>query len=175
MTESTNPASPDASPDGGDRAADADVAEIRVHVSVVLQREGRLLLVQEGKPSSRGRWNLPGGHLEPRERFLDGACREAREETGLVVDIVSLLGLYSGMLSRRIHSVRVVLHARQVDPAAEPVAGDQILDVRWASVREIVDAADAELLAPAMLRAITRDVSTGRNFPLDVLGGYFDG
>ena len=53
--------------------------DIRVHVSVVLRREGRWLLVREGKEGSRDRWNLPGGHLEPGETFTEGIRREAKE------------------------------------------------------------------------------------------------
>lgn len=52
--------------------------------SVVVQ-SGHVLLIQRGENPGRGLWALPGGHLEVNERFLDGAIRELREETGLKI------------------------------------------------------------------------------------------
>jgi len=39
-------------------------------------------------------WNLPGGGLKPGEFILDGVKREVKEETGLEVDILKLIGVY---------------------------------------------------------------------------------
>lgn len=40
-------------------------------------------------------WNLPGGRLERNESPWDGVVREVREETGLNVRVVKLIGVYS--------------------------------------------------------------------------------
>lgn len=40
-------------------------------------------------------WNLPGGALESGEAPWDGVKREVKEETGLVVEVVKLAGVYS--------------------------------------------------------------------------------
>jgi len=40
-------------------------------------------------------WNLPGGGLEIGETVEEGVCREVREETGLVVEVDHLVGVYS--------------------------------------------------------------------------------
>ncbi|MFA5023062.1 MAG: NUDIX domain-containing protein [Candidatus Paceibacterota bacterium] len=40
-------------------------------------------------------WNLPGGGLEKGETPWQGAIREVKEETGLDVEIVKLIGIYS--------------------------------------------------------------------------------
>jgi len=40
-------------------------------------------------------WNLPGGRLKDRESPWDGVKREIEEETGLKVEIIKLLGIYS--------------------------------------------------------------------------------
>lgn len=40
-------------------------------------------------------WNLPGGKLEKGESPWSGVIREVKEETGLDVEIIKLIGVYS--------------------------------------------------------------------------------
>ncbi|BBA65364.1 bifunctional nicotinamide mononucleotide adenylyltransferase/ADP-ribose pyrophosphatase [Xanthomonas phage XacN1] len=51
----------------------------------VVFQSGHVLLVQRGHSPGKGLWAVPGGHLNNNERFLEGAIRELREETGLKV------------------------------------------------------------------------------------------
>ena len=54
---------------------------------------GRLLLVQQRDDDI---WSTPGGFIEPDERPADAARREAWEETGLVVRVDGVAGVYGG-------------------------------------------------------------------------------
>ncbi len=54
--------------------------------------QGRVLLI---KRSDNGRWALPGGQMEVGESLPEAAAREAKEETGLTVEIVGILGTYT--------------------------------------------------------------------------------
>lgn len=66
---------------------------IRPSVSaVIFDDRGRLLLQQR---SDGGQWGLPGGSVEVGESVADAVCREVREETGLVVSVRRLVGVYS--------------------------------------------------------------------------------
>ncbi len=56
--------------------------------------EGKILLVQRGVEPHKGCWDIPGGFLESREHPEEGARREVREETGLEVEILELLGIF---------------------------------------------------------------------------------
>lgn len=53
---------------------------------------GRVLLQRR---SDNGYWNLPGGGLELGESVAQACVREVREETGLEVEVVRLIGVYS--------------------------------------------------------------------------------
>jgi 8-oxo-dGTP pyrophosphatase MutT (NUDIX family) len=54
----------------------------------------RVLLV---KRRDNGRWEPPGGVLELGETIMQGLTREILEETGLVVTVDSLTGVYKNM------------------------------------------------------------------------------
>ena len=65
---------------------------IRPAVSAfILRREGVLLQKRE----DNGLWGLPGGGVEPGESVTEAIVREVREETGLEVEPVRLIGVYS--------------------------------------------------------------------------------
>src|SRR5438874_11508176 len=66
---------------------------VRPSVSaVIFDRRRRLLLQQR---SDGGQWGLPGGSVEIGESLAEAARREVLEETGLVVVVRRLIGVYS--------------------------------------------------------------------------------
>ena len=73
-----------------------------------------LLLLRAVDPGS-GAWDLPAGYLDPGESFEAAAAREAREESGLDIELLSLAGAYH---SPAANAVTVVYRARPRDPTA---------------------------------------------------------
>jgi len=64
-----------------------------VGVGAIVVDEGRVLLVRRGSEPLKGHWTLPGGVLEVGETLVEGVVREAREETGLLVEPIELVEL----------------------------------------------------------------------------------
>ena len=60
----------------------------------LVERDGRVLLVRRGIEPYKGWWDIPGGFLAPGEHPAEGAAREVREETGLIVEPTELLGIW---------------------------------------------------------------------------------
>ncbi|OEJ35127.1 NUDIX domain-containing protein [Streptomyces subrutilus] len=64
---------------------------VPVDVHLVLRREGEagpevLLSRRAGPVYASGLWHLPSGHLDPGEDMVEAVIREAREETGVLID-----------------------------------------------------------------------------------------
>lgn len=69
-------------------------AQLRLGTSaIILDETGDNILLT--RRTDNGRWCLPGGGMDPGESLEECCRREVREETGLVVRVVRLLGIYS--------------------------------------------------------------------------------
>jgi 8-oxo-dGTP diphosphatase len=98
-------------------------------VDVLIEIDGRpgTLVFIERKHEPHG-WALPGGFVDEGEWIADAAVREAKEETGLDVELVELFHVYS--IPRgdpRVHTVSTVFIVRAM---GEPVGADDATDAR---------------------------------------------
>jgi 8-oxo-dGTP diphosphatase len=57
--------------------------------------DGSIVLIRRKKEPFEGLWAIPGGKLEGPETVEETAIRETKEETGLDVELVRLIGVYS--------------------------------------------------------------------------------
>lgn len=137
-----------------------------IHSSIVAVTDGTMLLVQEGKETVRGLWNLPGGHVEPGEDIAEAAKREAHEETGLEFSAEHLLGIYTGI--GRDHYLHFVFTGSVRSGLLQPCP-PEILDCRWWSFDDIRTAEDTNLLNPHKLRLIFNHYTQGRYYPREIL------
>jgi len=111
-----------------------------IGVGAVILDQGRVVLVKRKFQPLAGEWSIPGGRLKIGETQREGVVREAREETGLTVDPVELLGVYDRLL--RDEAGRILYHYVLIDflcrrIAGELQAGGDTDDARWFSQEEL--------------------------------------
>jgi ADP-ribose pyrophosphatase YjhB (NUDIX family) len=103
--------------------------------AIVLDGEGRLLLIQRAKMPGEGRWSLPGGRVEEGETNAVALAREVVEETGLLVTVGPLVGIVrrdapdGGVYE--IHDYACTPHGGELR------AGDDAGAVRWVAASRV--------------------------------------
>ena len=96
---------------------------------VLIEKDGQVLLGRRSGSYGAKKWGLPQGFIEFDEDFMTAAIREVKEETGLDVEIRSILSVVSNFLSPRLHTLAIVLLARVV--GGDLCADDDLEAVKW--------------------------------------------
>ncbi len=131
----------------------------KVGVGVAVVDGGRLLLVKRGVPPGKGLWALPAGYVDADEDPRAAAAREAREETGLEVEVGAVLDVYPGADtgtggSHSGASFFLAFSATVV--GGELAAADDALDAGFFGPDDL-----PELAFPSTLDAVRRVLSPG--------------
>jgi 8-oxo-dGTP diphosphatase len=133
------------------------LAAAPVVVATALVRDGRVLVAQRRRPPElAGRWELPGGRVEPDEDEPAAVVRECREELGTEVvpggRVGTDLPIAAGVLR--------VYRARPAPDAPEPRALDHAA-VRWVDGTQVpgLDWVDADRAVVDDLVRLLRDGS----------------
>ena len=102
------------------------------------QGRRRVLLIKRGSAPFAGSWALPGGFLDLDERLEVAARRELKEETQLVVDELTLVGVFDKPdRDPRERVISVVFRAWLDNPNASIAAGSDAAEVRWFYLDEL--------------------------------------
>lgn len=116
----------------------------RIVVAGAVIRDERLLLAQRAYPPElAGRWELPGGKVEPGESVAGALVRELREELGIEVVAGEHLGAPASLrddLELRAYRAQWV--------SGEPAALEHRA-VAWFGPKELVALVDGDEMVPA--------------------------
>ena len=108
--------------------------------AVVTNDAAEILLIRR---SDNGNWALPGGAMDLGESLPETAVRETAEETGIDVEVIGLVGIFTDPRHVILYtSDGEVRQEFSVVFAARPVGGslttsDETPEVRWVSVSEV--------------------------------------
>jgi ADP-ribose pyrophosphatase YjhB (NUDIX family) len=133
---------------------------------VLIVKDGKFLLVEEGKPGREGLFNLPGGHVEADESLFAAAIREAKEESGYDVELTGVVGIYQsisdyGNFSGPVFCARII--------GGQATTSREHPSQRWVTYEELQTLAKANKLFTtyppfAVEHYLKRDV-----FPVDMV------
>ena len=143
----------------------------RVTVAVVVERDGRFLMVEE-ETSDGIRINQPAGHLDPGETPLQGAVRETMEETAHPFTPMALLGIYISRSASNgdredVTYVRFAFTGEVGAADAGRPLDAGILRALWLTADEI-RARLAEHRSPLVMKCID-DYLAGQRYPLSLV------
>ena len=123
----------------------------KLAATCVIERDGKTLMVRRAVQTGYGLWSMPGGYVDRGEPVEVAAAREVREETGLLVQVGQLIGLFSdagnpvvvaayaadetgGILSPGPESLEVGFFAADALPPLAFPRDEQIIR-RWREIR----------------------------------------
>ena len=127
-------------------------------VAAAIERDGRYLIARRTRPADvAGRWEFPGGKVEPGETERQALAREIREELGVEIAVGERIPgewpLHGDLV---LHLYRATLASGEPVPG-EPVPLEQHDEIRWVAPAEFgtVEWIDADADAVRSLREAT--------------------
>jgi ADP-ribose pyrophosphatase YjhB (NUDIX family) len=104
-------------------------ADPKVAAAILLEQDGRVLLVRRVNEPFRGLWTLPAGFVDAGEDPARAAERECLEETGLRVQALRVKEVIAGREHPRGADFVIVYQGQLMD--GELHAGDDADQVEW--------------------------------------------
>ena len=116
-----------------------------VGAKALIVKDGRVLLLREAaydEGTNEGKWDVPGGRINPEEPILEGLAREIQEEAGLLnVRVGDVLGIYESFATIKgedSHIIRVYYAAYLDSEVAITLSADHDI-YEWVSLEDLAD------------------------------------
>jgi ADP-ribose pyrophosphatase YjhB (NUDIX family) len=113
-----------------------------VGVGAVILQDGKIILVKRRAEPGKDRWSIPGGSVHLSEKVRDAAIREAKEESGLDIEIVDdrPLDVFDSIVSD--DNGRTKYHFTLLEFLAKPKGGslqaaEDAADARWVALDDV--------------------------------------
>jgi 8-oxo-dGTP diphosphatase len=133
-------------------------------VSAAIFRDGRVLIVRRGRPPAHGLYTLPGGGVELGETLEDAVIREVREETGLAIAPLALIGFREAIgrdAAGRVERHFVILPFAARWTGGEIALNEELAEADWRQPAELAGLKTTDGLAEIVAAAAER-IARGR-------------
>lgn len=140
---------------------------MHIIVGGVLEKEGKVLLVQEAKKKCYKKWNIPAGHLDCNETLMQGAIREIREETGYDVELTGILNIANRVMKDDI-LVTIIFSTKIVRETSDYMT-EEILDRKWYDYDDILNNMDEDLRDLNFVKQPIANLKNNQIVPIDVI------
>ncbi len=103
-------------------------------VSILPIKDGKVLFAKRGIEPYKGDWDTIGGFLKAGEHPEVGALRETLEETGLIVKLTGLLGIYMDKYGQDGEDVQSNVYLAEVI-SGEIKPQDDVAALEWIDIK----------------------------------------
>lgn len=117
------------------RAVNASLVREVVGALAFHPEGGRILLVKASRGFTKGMWNIPGGFVTYAESPEQGMVREMAEETGLVIRLEKLLGVFTQKFGSPYYMRGHMFLARALTTQLT-LQEDEIAEARWFTLEQ---------------------------------------
>jgi len=119
---------------------------VSVSSAVFIQDEsGNLLLLQQAADSKGYKWGPPAGGMEAHEDPILAAQREAREEIGLDIELIDMIGIYTTDRGDKASGIGFVFRGK-IKEGDIRIQEDEIKDYRFFNPEELDQLAREDML-----------------------------
>ena len=139
----------------------------RIVAGIILERDGKVLLIKENQNIDKGKWWIPAGGVEDGELIEEAAIRETYEESGFNVKISDVLCIYNKVL-RGVDPVIGIIFKGQIIDGELHFDSEEIAEAKWFSYDEIISIKD-ELRNPLPILKCIQMLKNGNVLPLDTI------
>ncbi len=108
----------------------------KIAATCIVERQGKVLMIKRDNQVGYGLWSMPGGYVDRGEVVEEAAAREVQEETGLLVEVQRLVGLFS----EAGHPVVVVAFTAK-ETGGRLAAGPEAQDIGFFSLDDLPEMA----------------------------------
>lgn len=138
-------------------------------VALIIEHEGRFLMVEEKNEFGATVFGMPSGHIDAKEGIIEAALREGYEETGCEIELTALTGIYDYVKDyETIYRFCFAAKLKQVPETFKPHDPDgEILAVRFYTQEEIFS--QKEAWRTRLVGLCMNDYLKNQAFPLSLI------
>ncbi|MEN2975124.1 MAG: NUDIX hydrolase [Candidatus Caldarchaeales archaeon] len=109
-------------------------------VGALIISGSQLLLIKRAFQPSAGKWSIPGGVVELGEKVEEAVKREVREEVGIEIEDLQLLGVYDSIV--RDENGDIKYHYIIIDYLAKPKStsvtpSKEVVEYKWVDLKDV--------------------------------------
>ncbi|MGC8573409.1 MAG: hypothetical protein C0171_05505 [Caldisphaera sp.] len=142
-----------------------------VGVGTLLIRGSEILLIKRFNSPEKGKWAIPGGHVELGERLLDAAKREFLEETGIDTEPLGVVNVDEIITRNSLNEVLfhyILVTILMKDNGKTPVAGSDAMDAKFFNIRQAESLDDISITTKGLIKKILSN-KINLNMPIPVI------
>jgi len=138
-----------------------------VTVAAIIERDNRFLMVSE-IINTKLVINQPAGHLDDHETLIEACVREVLEETGAVVQVQFVTGIYLFKAHQDLTFLRICFAADFIEQTNKELDKD-IEQALWLDYQQIQQHHKYGRLRSALVLSCLDDYLAGNQYPLAII------